>query len=314
MTVPLMIDPGATLFGRLIDHAGLFPPASLDMVAAVAEYRRARSGPASSIVGRFLVPATRLEELAMVLVTTMTAGERPWEIGVVVDTDVGAAVAAAAAFHRELHPGASIVTAEAGLPNGVDDASVERLHLALGAIADDVAAFVEVDVTGEPSRIEHDVTTAAGAIVRSRRPGGLKIRCGGPTPHPAPTPEAVAAFVVSATAGGVPFKATAGLHHPIAVHDPSRGVTHHGFVNLLVASALAVDGAPFDLVRAAVADTDRSAFGLSLGGFRWRDRRFPPATLERVRARGLIGYGSCDVVAPIARLAAMGLIANEDMP
>ncbi len=308
-----MIDPGATLFGRLVDHAGLLPPAPLDMQTAVAAYRHARTGPGSWIVGRFLVPATKLEELATVLVTTMTARERPWEVGVVVDTDLGSAVATAAAFHRELHPGASIVTAEARLDGGADGAAVERIHRALGAIADDVAAFVEVDVTGPAARVAHDVTTAAETITRSHRPGGVALRGEGPTPDQNPAPDAVAAFVTSATAAGVPFKATAGLDHPIRCDDASRGATHHGFVNLLVAAALAIDDAPSDVVTAAVADTDRSAFGLSLGGFRWRDRRFTSTTLQRTRSRGLIGYGSRDLASPVAELAAMGLIAAEGM-
>ena len=58
----------------LIDYAGLFPPASLGMADAVAEYRSARTGPQAWMVQRFICPADRLLELAGVLAATMTAG------------------------------------------------------------------------------------------------------------------------------------------------------------------------------------------------------------------------------------------------
>ena len=48
---------------RLIDHAPLFPPASLDMGAAVAEDARARASEQSWMLARFVCPASRLREL-----------------------------------------------------------------------------------------------------------------------------------------------------------------------------------------------------------------------------------------------------------
>jgi hypothetical protein len=48
---------------RLIDHAPLFPPASLDLDAAIVEDSRARAGPHAWMLARFVCPATRLDEL-----------------------------------------------------------------------------------------------------------------------------------------------------------------------------------------------------------------------------------------------------------
>ncbi|HEX5631332.1 MAG TPA: hypothetical protein VFY15_06715, partial [Acidimicrobiia bacterium] len=59
----------------LIDYAGLFPPASLDLAAAVEEYRAIRGSAESWLVGRFICPADRLVELAGLLMTTMRPGE-----------------------------------------------------------------------------------------------------------------------------------------------------------------------------------------------------------------------------------------------
>ena len=51
------------LLAGLVDYAGLFPPAALDMEAAVAEYARRRRAPEAWMLGRFVAPAARLVEL-----------------------------------------------------------------------------------------------------------------------------------------------------------------------------------------------------------------------------------------------------------
>jgi hypothetical protein len=45
---------------RLIDHAALFPPASMSMPEALAEDRRARRSIHSELLNRFVVPVGKL--------------------------------------------------------------------------------------------------------------------------------------------------------------------------------------------------------------------------------------------------------------
>ena len=66
------------LLSRLIDHAALFPPASLPMDAALEVDRAARRTPQAWMLHRFLVPASRLPELP--------EGFEP-PLGVIVDVD-----------------------------------------------------------------------------------------------------------------------------------------------------------------------------------------------------------------------------------
>jgi hypothetical protein len=70
-------DARRALLERLIDHAPLFPPASLPLEEALAEDRRARAADGAWLVGRFVCPATRLAEL----------GEEPRPLSVVLDDD-----------------------------------------------------------------------------------------------------------------------------------------------------------------------------------------------------------------------------------
>lgn len=58
-----MSDELRELLRGLIDYAGLFPPASLDVPEAVSNYRAYRSGPHAWMLGRFVVPSARVAEI-----------------------------------------------------------------------------------------------------------------------------------------------------------------------------------------------------------------------------------------------------------
>ena len=72
-----MPDARRALLGELIDHAPLFPPASLSLEAALEDHRSALRSPHAWMVRRFVAPASRLGELPQDL-----------RIALVVDTPV----------------------------------------------------------------------------------------------------------------------------------------------------------------------------------------------------------------------------------
>jgi hypothetical protein len=307
--IRITTDASAELFARLIDYAGLFPPASLDMAGAVNGYRMAREGPRSWIAGRFLVPASRLEELAAELVATMHEGEPPWPVSVVFDVDPGRAASAAAAFDSHMGPAAVVEFVEVRIPTGADRQSVSTLYGTAGAVGASVTPFLEVP-RGPEWRDEMPEVIAAIAAARAEhaRPGGAKIRCGGLTAEDFPTPEQVATFLVGVTEAGLPFKATAGLHHPLRHHDPVLGVDRHGFVNLLAATAAARAGMDHTTVTAAVAATDPGAFAIGSQGLSWDRVRVGLKDVQGLRHTGLVAYGSCDFDEPVDDLGTLGFL------
>ncbi|MBE0564871.1 MAG: hypothetical protein IH621_02865, partial [Krumholzibacteria bacterium] len=58
----------------LIDYAGLFPPAGLDMPAAVAGYAAHRTLPEAWMLGRFIAPAEALPAFAAAAAPHLGAG------------------------------------------------------------------------------------------------------------------------------------------------------------------------------------------------------------------------------------------------
>jgi hypothetical protein len=138
---------------------------------------------------------------------------------------------------------------------------------------------------------------------------GAKIRCGGITADAFPSPEELAAFIVAATEAAVPFKATAGLHHPVRALDPAgTGFMMHGFLNVLLATLVARDGADAITVEAVIGEEDAAVFRVDEETIRWRDRFFDIASIEAMRREGFVAYGSCSIAEPVEDLTAMGVL------
>jgi hypothetical protein len=304
----LIIDARTAAFAGLIDYAGLFPPALLDMAEAVDGYRAARSSRARWVAGRFLCPASRLEELAGVLMATFASGEEPWEVGVVVDTDPGQAAAAAQTFHAEMQPAAIIASAEAR-PTEETKVSITGLVDTLISIQPEVVPFVEMI---GPGPFDDQIGAVADALENVGRIGGVKIRCGGAHASMFPDSTTVASFILAATNARMPFKATAGLHQPIRRHDADLGVWRHGFVNLLVAAAAAADaGQGIDTLTSIIADTDPDSFMISAAFVTWRELTIPSPAIRRVRTQGFVAYGSCDFFEPVDELKGLSFLGES---
>jgi len=273
------VDARRTALERLIDDAGLFPPARKPMDRAVADHRVARAGSHAWMLGRFLCPVSRLAELAR------AQPDAGWRLGAIADgADWAEDLDRAAAYDG---PG-TIDAVELRLPGGLGDAPPG------------VELFVEVPASGGP-----ELTDTLERLAADGR-AGAKIRCGGLGADAFPSDPLVARFIGACVRLALPFKATAGLHHPFRTRDEELGVLQHGFVNLLAATALAgaADGA------AIVAEADPGAFELSAAGLRWRDHVAGADALARAR-RVFTAYGSCSFDEPVADLLAHGILERS---
>ncbi len=316
----LLIDGRQALLEGLVDYAGLFPPASLDLAHAVAEYRTSRTGPHRWMLGRFLCPTSQIEDLAARLTASMEAGEPPWSVGAVFDEPPGPAALHAAVFDRYMEPAARVTAVELRTPpEAADGRSADAARDLLAPFADaacavspEVRPFLEVARTDE---WEQGIPNAVEGIARLSetmlRPIGAKIRTGGLTADAFPSPQQVARFIAACRHRGVAYKATAGLHHPVRHHDADADVMRHGFLNLLTAGALATEGAPEDVLVSAIEETDPAAFRVGPTGLAWRDRRVTAATLRTLRQDGFTAYGSCSFDEPVADLTALGVLEAE---
>ncbi len=138
-----------------------------------------------------------------------------------------------------------------------------------------------------------------------------KIRTGGVSPEMIPTVESVAEFIVACADRRLPFKATAGLHHPVRAehaltYEPNapRAVMH-GFLNVFLAAAFAWHGQRD--IAPVLAETDMTAFRFD-DRAHWRDWSLTEAQLLEARHEFCHSFGSCSFTEPVDDLQKMGLL------
>jgi hypothetical protein len=288
------------LLTEIIDYAGLFPPARLPLDEAIRNYARYRQESNTWMLGRFVIPAARLAELAP--------------------------------YDAELfHSGAPFAFTALGRGG----ATAEEFHAGLGTDLRDIAAFrarhgerVTVDVLETRLPVDADVraiaqrTRSAGLflfgegdsrlierLATAHAAGeqvGYKLRCGGLEAAAFPTSEQIAAVLIRCREAGVPLKATAGLHHPLPRYDAGLQVKMHGFINLFLAGVLVHLGRLDDeQVRDLLADDDPAHFVFSEEAASWRGTQATTAEIGAARREAILSFGSCSFDEPLEDLRSL---------
>ena len=294
-------DSARALLAGLVDYAGLFPPAALPMDEAVAEYARWRRSPEAFMLGRFVAPAARLVELgraADVRLPEPGTGE-PWRLSGLLGGDTHGDAALVEAFN-DSHAGRAVVDAvelKAASPAEADEA--------LAALPPGLTAFVEVPL---------DENLDGLLATLKRRGARAKIRTGGVVPEAIPGPGDVARFIAACATAGVPWKATAGLHHPVRAEQAltyeatSPRAVMHGFLNVFSAAVFARAGATLAELETMLREPLASAFRLDDQGLAWRQLRATTREITVARRDFASSFGSCSFAEPVADLLALGVI------
>lgn len=276
------MDHLRVLLGGVLDYAGLFPPARLPLGEALAAYETYRKGTAEAMLGRFVIPASRLAELPDVPFSEPSefcaiGSEGEW-------SEARGADAEALNKHFERF--------EDGLPIKAYELKAPAALVAEAELAD-LAAFGAEETFIEIPLAEPAAVVESLALISEHDGLFAKARL-----TPPPAPEHLAAFIQGCAQLDLPFKLTAGLHHPY----PHEG--DYGFMLLLGACALCSQE---DLSRRELATAILDAEGWSFGGgIRYRDFELPAEAAEQAREL-FLSFGSCSVDEPLEGLRARGL-------
>jgi hypothetical protein len=311
-----------TLLTGTVDYAGLFPPAGLAMTEAVRRYATYRRGRAAWMLGRFVVPIARLDEFegAARGLLPVGPGAVPWRLS---------GLAAGRLSADELRRVAAFNDAHDDDRRG--RAVVDWLEVKTPA-PDDVA-WTASAVAGRSFHVACEVPLAAdpAPLVAAVSEGGLaaKFRTGGVTPELIPSSGDLARGIWRASAGDVPFKTTAGLHHPVrgdyalTYEADSARATMHGFLNVFIASAVAArlararreagaDMGPVpDGLRELLDERDPARLGIEAEAITWRDCRLDLDAIEQARRSTALSFGSCSFEEPLEDLQTLGLVSQR---
>ncbi len=323
-----MVESLSALLEQVIDYAGLFPPASLELDPAIRAYARHRAEPEAWMLGRFICPAARLAELDPYFDTLLADGDpltlcvlcrgsaQPATSAVTLDEDLRAAAAFAAPPGTRV----SIESFEVKLSPSLTRLDEIRQTLTAAATVRDGCGFGAVptfweSLSGNDWRDVQSATVGAVASVNDTLAAdghaafGFKIRCGGVEPSAFPTVEQLACGIVTAARAGVPLKFTAGLHHPLRRYDEGLGCKMHGFLNVFTAAVLAsARGLDESSIFDVLACEKISDFAFSPQGLTWQDQHVTTAEIGAARAAATTSFGSCSFDEPREDLQGLGLL------
>jgi len=292
-----------TLLRRAIDYAGLFPPASLDMHSAVSEYQAQANGPDAWALGRFVLPAARLEELDEVAgELTPREARFSWGLSALLGSDLSEDVERIEQFnarHRDVRDGAVYVdTVE------LKTHTVHEIAHAAELLDRRFDTYMEVPIKDDPGEL-------LDSIARTR--AKAKVRTGGVASDAFPPATQLLRFITRCIERRVSFKATAGMHHPLRgdyrltyAPDAARG-TMFGFLNVLLATAALSAGMAPDACAALLEEGDPGTIRPAGDGLAWRDHVFSAASLDAGRD-SMTAFGSCSFREPLADLRASHLL------
>ncbi len=311
-------DAIAALLRDLIDYAGSFPPASLSMGAAVTNYDLYAGSEWNWMLGRFIVPVARLGEFetALAELPTVEGGTRfaQWRLSALLGSDPVADVERLREFNSR--GGDAGGSGGAGSGGRNRSAVVQSVEVKIGsadeitrlsaAIPPEFATYFEVPLSACGECI-------AAVAVSGRR---AKIRTGGETADKFPASESVVEFIRQCAAAHVPFKATAGLHHPLRsvrrltyAPDSPSGMMH-GFLNVFLTAAFLRAGMDPALAVQLLEERSAEAFRFDGDGVAWREHRLGWDSIAAAREGFAVSFGSCSFVEPVEDLRSLHWLEN----
>lgn len=300
-----MIASLKSLLADIVDYAGLFPPAKLPMDESVQQYAAYLTDPHRFMLGRFVVPAVRLDEFDGAAAAYLPTYESntPWLLSALMGPDLVTDARLIEEFnvrHRNSAGQRRVFIDSVELRA----ATLAEIENALRKIPAGVHAFIEVPIDEDPTK-----------LIEAIGQGGAKakVRTGGITTDAFPPPSDVARFIEACRDLRVGFKATAGLHHPVRAEyrltyepDPPFGMMY-GYLNVFGAALIAWSGAPGSLILDALTETDIKAFSFDEQGMTYRGLTVPNAIITEMRSSFAASFGSCSFREPVDDLTALGL-------
>jgi hypothetical protein len=294
------------LLRNAIDYAGLFPPAKLGMHAAVESYAAYIASEHSWMLGRFIVPLSRLGEFERASRHTLPGeGRTPWHLSVLGGTNARDDLAAIHTFNAE-HADSS-PAGHAIIDTIEIKASTPEEVCAFADAPHSLSLYFEIPIDSDPAPLIGSIAKAGARA---------KIRTGGTSEESIPRASDIIRFMAECTRASVPYKATAGLHHAIKgryrlTYEPnSLSAMMFGFLNVFIAGAFLATGMPEDDALLALEERSGDAFLIDDEGISWRGYRLGSNDLTRFRQHNIVSFGSCSFLEPVEELRDLGILWN----
>ncbi|WP_136808872.1 hypothetical protein [Desulfosediminicola flagellatus] len=284
----------------LIDYAGFFPPAQLNLETSLNNFGLYLSQDYGWMLSRCILPCNELENIQK---------DYDFRYSVIVSSAVTAEeIESLSKFSKNITMiEVSIADSDRNSAQYTEMLAhiISRLELAnlsnirLFIEANQIAPVVDAIVQYNCSQ------TGSGSISAI----GYKLRCGGTTSKAFPAVERVAEVITTCSTRKIPFKFTGGLHQPLRYYHPEMAIMQHGFINVFGASLLyAANRLPEDQIIECLEDEDATNIHFTDEQFSWKSYTLSTSEIDTLRENRIVSFGSCSFEEPLEGLAGLGLL------
>lgn len=285
------------LLTEIIDYAGLFPPSQVSMEIAVQNFAKYLKSEHAWMLGRFVVPVANLDKFRKE--AEKFFDDEPWRLSAIAGENIINDLRKIERFNKN-NAGKAIIETIEIKTNSTEDVQNISKNLPEGLFA-----FFEFPATD----VLTDFMTTLAITKNS-----AKIRTGGLTQDAFPSTDAIIKFMRVCIAANVPFKATAGLHHPLRCIKPltyeenaPKGAMH-GFLNLFLSACFLRQNLNNAFVHRLINETDVDNLKFNEDSISWTDQEISLQNIAITRQKNAISFGSCSFVEPIEDLQSLGIL------
>ena len=295
-----------TFMDKIIDYAGLFPPASLDLDTAIQNYRKYYDESEHWMLSRFIIPAKRLTEITPEQMGIFTK-DKPLKLSLLT-SDLAQDVQVIHLFEEKYSDVISLDLLETRFSGPEFEDYIDYTGNIIEKNGWQLRPFFELPFDNDwDAHLEDSIGALATYNKNTVNTVGFKLRCGGIKASMVPSSEQIANTIIHCRNRGVSVKFTAGLHHPIRHFDEKINAYMHGFVNIFGGAMLAsAHDLSVDQIIPIIAEEDADQFVMSDDVFGWRDLTIASHDIMKLRQAALISYGSCSFDEPREDLHGLG--------
>ena len=291
---------------ELIDYAGLFPPASLPLPEAISNYHTYMNSSDSWMLGPFVIPATRLNELEPY--KDHFNEQYPLRLSVILKpTELDQGLEAINLFLEIYKTAGTVEAIEIPLPPDIDLTLLEKIKNKTEHYP------VYCEVAGTNDQIQYTLDAIRKCNKTSLKNIDIKMRTGGIAAHLFPSAKQVAFVIHECRKRDLALKFTAGLHHPIRQYRNEVETTMHGFVNVFTAALLAYcHSIDVKTIEEILLDEDPTHFSFTPKTLSWRHMTVNSAEINTARSAFAASYGSCSFDEPREELGELSIFHEEE--
>lgn len=308
----------SAFLNRLIDYAGLFPPANLPLQSAIEKYSAYQNGEDSWMMGPFVLPVSQLNQIEShlhlfskerLLPLSITSGRSCSEEECIEQYKEG--LQSISNFADACSNQVKVELLEVPLPPIVPSLKLLQ-EIANGAETLGVHAFCEVLLVDDWKK--HVAATLDVMELHNSSTEtwlGVKLRTGGVQADMFPSPEQVAFVIAACRDRRLPMKFTAGLHHPIRMYREELHTRMHGFLNIFMAGLLShSQNLEIKQIEEILLDEDTKSFSIEEECLIWKHFSIHSKEISRLREKALLSFGSCSFDEP--RIELMNLKNQQE--